>query len=195
MPCDVEDATGGAGDELVEWVDEDEQVIEVVSRARMRAENLRHRSSAVVVLTTDGRLLVHRRSDTKDLRPGWWDVCAGGVVGVGETYEAAARRELAEEVGLDDATIELLGPGRWDDVDSIEMSRIYLTVHDGPYVAVDGEVAELRLVTREQLRDLLRREHFLPSCRGMILPLVPGFADLADTPHPPAVEAADAGTT
>jgi 8-oxo-dGTP pyrophosphatase MutT (NUDIX family) len=139
----------------------------------------------VVVLATDGRLLVHRRSDTKDLHPGWWDVCAGGVVGVGESYEAAARRELAEEVGIDDATIELLGPGRWDDVDSAEVSRIYLTVHDGPYVAVDGEVAELRLVTRDELRELLRRERFLPSCRGMILPLVPGYDDLAATPHPP----------
>ena len=163
------------GAELVEWVDVDGRVIGVVTRSRMRRENLRHRSAAVVVLSTDGRLLVHRRADTKDLRPGWWDVCAGGVLGVGESYLAAARRELAEEVGVTGVDLEPLGPGRFDDVDSKEISELYLAVSDGPFVFADGEVAEARLVTRDELESLMATERFLPTCTAMILPRVAGF--------------------
>lgn len=86
--------------------DADEVIDDVVPRWRMRAENLRHRSTAIVVLSTDGRLLVHRRADTKDLLPGWWDVCAGGVVTFGETYDESAARELAEELGVVGVTLQ-----------------------------------------------------------------------------------------
>jgi len=50
----------------------------------------------VLVVSLDGRrLLVHRRADWKDVWPGRWDVCFGGVAGAGEpqflaTWEGAA---------------------------------------------------------------------------------------------------------
>lgn len=171
----MDPSAANPGDELVEWVDEHDRVIEVVTRSRMRRENLRHRSAAVAVLTLDGRLLVHRRAATKDLRPGWWDVCAGGVLGVGETYLDAARRELAEELGVDGVELEALGAGRFDDVDSREISHLYLARTDGPFEFTDGEVAEARLVTRAELTELMSHEPFLPTCSAMILPRVPGF--------------------
>lgn len=74
------------GDEPVEHVDQDDVVLEVVTRSRMRRENLRHRSVAVIVTNKRGELLVHRRAGDKDVFPGWWDLAAGGVVGVGESY-------------------------------------------------------------------------------------------------------------
>ena len=49
--------TEGAGAELVEVVDESGAVVEVVTRAAMRARNLRHRSTFVVVVTTAGHAL------------------------------------------------------------------------------------------------------------------------------------------
>jgi isopentenyldiphosphate isomerase len=53
-----------AAQEPVEVVDEDDRVLGVVPRARMRRENLRHRAVFVAVYATDGRLLVHRRAET-----------------------------------------------------------------------------------------------------------------------------------
>lgn len=164
-----------AGDELVVWVTADDEVIDLVPRSRMRAENLRHRSAAVVVLSSDGRLLVHRRADTKDLLPGWWDVCAGGVLGAGETYRDGAERELGEELGVTGVDLRPLGHGSWEDAFSTEISELFLAVSDGPFEFADGEVAEARFVTADELVDLMANEPFLPTCRGMILPLVPGF--------------------
>ena len=94
--------------ELVEHVDLRGRVIEVVTRSRMRAENLRHRSVAIIVTGSDGRLLVHRRADDKDLYPGWWDIAAGGVVGAGEDHDSAAARELAEELGVTGVALDFV---------------------------------------------------------------------------------------
>lgn len=163
------------GDELVEWIDADGRVVEVVTRRRMRAENLRHRSVGIVVLTSDDRLLVHRRAATKDLRPDWWDVMAGGVVGVGEPDDVAAERELAEELGIEGAAIEAMGVGRWDGDDAREVCHLYRTVHDGPYHFTDGEVAEARVVSPSELVDLLRRERFLPGSLAMLQSFLAGW--------------------
>ena len=164
------------GDEAVEWIDADGRVLGIVSRRRMRRENLRHRSVGIVVLSSDGRLLVHRRADTKDLRPGWWDVMAGGVVAVGEDDDAAAARELAEELGIDGVVLEALGVGRWDDVDSKEICHLYRVVHDGPYRFADGEVAEARLVTAPELDALLASERFLPGSLAMLSGVLDGWS-------------------
>jgi len=84
----------------VEWVDvvdEQDRVIGVAERTRVRQENLRHRASYILVLDEAGRVLVQRRTLSKDFCPGMLDACAGGVVTTGEAMEPSARRELAEE--------------------------------------------------------------------------------------------------
>ncbi len=87
------------GDTLIDIVDEDDRVVDVVTRREMRARNLRHRSVGIAVLDAEGRVLIHRRADTKDVWPGRWDLAVGGVVDSGERWEVAAARELAEEIG------------------------------------------------------------------------------------------------
>ena len=54
------------------------------------------------VLSRDGRLLLQKRSMTKDLLPGFWDTAVGGHVGYGEYIREALFRESSEELGLTD---------------------------------------------------------------------------------------------
>ena len=86
--------------EWVDVVDEQDRVIGVAERARVRQENLRHRASYILVLDEAGRILVQRRTPSKDFCPGMLDACAGGVVTTGEAMALSARRELAEELGI-----------------------------------------------------------------------------------------------
>lgn len=69
-------------------------------RSRVRAENLPHAATAVMLRDAEGRVYVHRRTDTKDVYPGMYDAFAGGVVLAGEDPAEAAVRELAEELGV-----------------------------------------------------------------------------------------------
>jgi isopentenyldiphosphate isomerase len=58
-----------------EWVDivsEENEVIAQASREQMRAERLRHRATYIVVHDGMGKILVQRRTDTKDFLPVCW---------------------------------------------------------------------------------------------------------------------------
>ena len=114
-------------------------------RARIRDENLLHRAVFVVVRSTRGEVLAHRRAETKDVWPGYWDVAVGGVVGAGEDYAGAAQRELGEELGID-AQLAELGAARYRDAEVAHLSRVYACVHDGPFHFSDAEVVEARFV-------------------------------------------------
>lgn len=163
---------GEPAQELVDIVDDDNCVIATVPRAEMRAKRLQHRAVSIAVMGTDGRLLVHRRADDKDVWPGMWDLAAGGVVVAGETYAAAAARELAEELGVLADTLEYLGEGRFVDESVALIGRGYLTVHDGPFAFTDGEIAEVRWVTRTELSGLMASERFVPDNIALLLPLL-----------------------
>jgi len=162
----------GQRTERVDVVDDDDQVIATVSRAEMRARNLQHRAVSIAVLSSDGRLLVHRRANTKDLWPGMWDLAAGGVVAAGESYDDAASRELAEELGIVAERWESLGEGRFADEAVAMIGRGFLVVHDGPFEFTDGEIAEVRWVDRDELAALLATESFVPDNVTLLLPLL-----------------------
>ncbi|HQF93867.1 MAG TPA: NUDIX domain-containing protein [Microthrixaceae bacterium] len=164
-------ASAGAGDELVEEVDTDGRVLRVVTRAEMRAARLRHRTTFIAVVDADHRLLVHQRSPLKDVWPSRWDIAAGGVAAVGESWEDGARRELAEELGID-AAVVALGGGRYDDEDVKTVAEVFLARHAGAVRFADGEVVDARWVTLGELNELIRSENCCPDSIALVLPLV-----------------------
>jgi isopentenyldiphosphate isomerase len=126
--------------ELVDVVDELDRVVDTVPRSEMRAAHLRHRVASVLVFRSDGRILVHRRTETKDVFPGAFDCFVGGVVAAGESYEAARDRELAEETGIRDASLVELFRHRYDG-DDPSWTTVSATTWDGPIVPQTEEIA------------------------------------------------------
>ena len=162
-------------DELVDLVDEDDRVVEVVTRAEKRARGTaaRHRACYVAVLTSRDELVVHRRADWKEVYPGWWDVCFGGVLGAGEAWPVAARRELAEEAGVDVEPVEL-GRATWSAADTNLNARVYLARSDGPFTCPDGEVVEVATVALADLDAWLSGRDVCPDSVDLVVPLLRG---------------------
>jgi 16S rRNA (adenine1518-N6/adenine1519-N6)-dimethyltransferase len=52
------------------------------------------------ILNRNDELFLQKRSWRKDCYPGRWDSSAAGHVDAGESYDACARRELSEELGI-----------------------------------------------------------------------------------------------
>lgn len=90
-----------AGGEVFDLVDEQGRIIGRAPRAWChRTPSLLHRAVHVIVTDGAGRIYLQKRSLAKDIQPGKWDTSVGGHVDAGEDFEAGARREMREELGL-----------------------------------------------------------------------------------------------
>ncbi|MEV4202733.1 NUDIX hydrolase [Micromonospora globbae] len=96
----MDDRTPLSADELLDIVDEHDHVVGQARRSEAYARRLRHRCAFVLARDADGRIFVHRRTDRKLVFPSLYDIFVGGVVGAGESYDEAARREAEEELGV-----------------------------------------------------------------------------------------------
>ncbi|MDH3678404.1 MAG: NUDIX domain-containing protein [Acidimicrobiia bacterium] len=172
MSSDPDAGGGPTGGELVEVVAADGTVVDVVTRGEMRARNLRHRCTYVSIVTSDDRLIVHQRADWKDVFPSYWDVCFGGIAGVGEAWEIAARRELAEEAGVDDVALTELGSVAYDEDDGRLVGRVYVARFDGALSCPDGEVVAVDSVPLADLDRWLAGRSVCPDSAQLALPLV-----------------------
>ncbi|MPY94501.1 MAG: NUDIX domain-containing protein [Acidimicrobiia bacterium] len=159
-------------EQVVEWVDDHGRVLSLVSRSQVRARNLLHRSVAVVVRSPAGEVLVHRRADWKDVWPGYWDLAVGGVVGVGEPWAAAARRELAEEVGVEATELVELGAFTYRDSQVAALARVFTTTAAGPFAFADGEVVEAGWVPLDELEAWVGAHAVCPDSLAGVLPLL-----------------------
>lgn len=152
-----------AGHELVDVVDVDDRVLRQVTRAEIRRENLLHRAVYLLVFNGRGEILVHRRTTTKDVYPGYFDVTVGGVVDAGEDYATAARRELAEEVGITGVVIEPLFEVRYADVATQLIGRAFLAHHEGPIRLQPEEVVWAAFVPLAEAERIIRVERCCPD--------------------------------
>ena len=125
--------------------------------------NLRHRSVYVLVFNSSGQLFVHRRTMTKDIFPGFWDVAVGGVLNAGEEYDDGARRELREELGVDGLALRRLFPLRYDDAHNRVAGMVYSCTCDGPFSLQASEIAEGMWMDLDVLLDRTQRDPFCPD--------------------------------
>ncbi len=157
-------------DEDVALVDEAGAVVGSAPRSRMRAENLRHASTAVLVRHPDGRIYVHRRSAEKDWQPSAYDAAAGGVRQAGEEPEGSARRELEEELGVTGVPLRPLGVGRYEDDTVRCVAHAFEVTYDGPVAHADGEVVWGGWMTLDELGARLADPSwpFVPDTRALL---------------------------
>ena len=87
-------------DEILDIVDAEDNVIGQAPRGEATAKRLRHRCVFILARDADDRIFVHRRTAEKLVFPSMHDMFVGGVVGAGESYDEAAKREAEEELGV-----------------------------------------------------------------------------------------------
>lgn len=86
--------------ELVAAIDQDGKPLQAqYSRTEAHRKGIWHRSVSIFVLNRYGEILIERRSDHKDLFPGFYDI-VGGHLQPGQKPVDAARQEISEEIGL-----------------------------------------------------------------------------------------------
>jgi len=148
-----------SADELFDVVDEHDTVIGQERRAEVHARKLRHRAVHVLCFDGLGRVFLQRRSLLKDSAPGRWCASCSGHVDSGEDYDAAAVRELREEIGVQVAPGALrrwlrLGASRET---GHEFLRVYRVEHAGPFTLNPAEIMAGAWYGCEELDEAMRK--------------------------------------
>ena len=134
-----------------------------------------HRNPALIHCTAHiavkhpetGDLLLQKRRMDKDIQPGKWDTAAGGHLDAGESFETAAYRELAEELGVSEK-VELhhLFDSRIRNEIESEDARVFKAFSEGPFNFQKEEIDEVRFFTADELKDPQWRREFTPCLIG-----------------------------
>ena len=91
-------------EEIFDIVDSNDHVIGTAPRSEIHAKGLLHRAVHLWIFHPDGRLLLQKRSLTKDREPGRWTSSVSGHVNSQEDYDTAMHREIPEEIGVPAST-------------------------------------------------------------------------------------------
>ena len=141
-------------EEIFDIVDENDIVIGTAPRRKCHGDpSLIHRTAHVVIVHPDGkRILLQRRTMSKDIQPGKWDTAVGGHLDHGEDYETAARREMNEELGLPpDLPLRHLFDSQIRNSAESENVRVFAAVSAGPFRFQKSEIDEIRFFRAEDL--------------------------------------------
>jgi isopentenyldiphosphate isomerase len=137
-----------------------------------------HAVARVHVWDRQGRLLLQLRSATKDIQPGKWDTAVGGHLLPGEEAEAAARREMQEELGVVPDRLVFLHRFLMRTPVETEWVTTFAALHDGPFVPDPAEIDALRFWTRAEIAAALGTGQLTPAFEDE-------FARLPDGGLPP----------
>lgn len=86
---------------MFDVVDDQDRIVGQALRDEVHARGFKHRAVHIFLFNPRGELFVQKRSASKDTFPGRYDSSASGHLESGEDYDACARRELREELGLE----------------------------------------------------------------------------------------------
>lgn len=114
--------------ELFNWVDEQDNALGTITRGEAHNGSRKiHRAVKILILNTEGdKILLQQRSSTKDTNPNKWSVGVGGHLDPGESYEAAAVRELYEEMGIENSKVHFRQKKLYD----LDYEREYMTTFE-----------------------------------------------------------------
>jgi mutator protein MutT len=149
-------------EEMVEVVDDDFNVLKVVSRREAIKNLWKHKGAAVILRNKKGDFFIKLRSKNKKIHASLWEIGTGGAVKFGENFEQAALRELFEECGIKTA-IKFLFDFDYCDSEICYKARIFEGFYDGKIIVNKSESEEGKWVSLKELKEFLKKGLFAPD--------------------------------
>lgn len=115
------------------------------------------------VLNSEGALYLQKRADNKDIQPGKWDTSVGGHVDYGEEIEHALRREVREELGIENFEPVFMLRYKFVSNQEAELVHSYYCIYDGKITPDPDEISEGKFWTRTEIEHNIGKNIFTPN--------------------------------
>lgn len=150
--------------ELFPVVDEAGNILDAITRAEAHGgSRALHPVVHLHLFNSQGQLYLQHRPAWKDIQPNRWDTACGGHVALGESVAEALRREVGEELGIDDFTPEAIDHYVFDSPRERELVYVHRAVYDGPVRPSADELDGGRFWSREEILANLGKDVFTPN--------------------------------
>ncbi|WDG80580.1 NUDIX hydrolase [Pseudomonas chlororaphis] len=149
--------------EQVAWVDGEDQLLGALARSELRERGLIGRGTYILLFNSAGELCVHRRTLSKALYPGYWDVAAGGMVLATESYAESAARELEEELGVSGVELTAHDHFFFEDTGNRLWCSAFSAVWDGSLRLQPEEVLEARFISIDEVMREITEKPYCPD--------------------------------
>lgn len=143
-------------DEKLIVVDEDDNVLGFKTKTECHeGEGILHRAFSIFIFNDEDRLLIQKRSGSKQLWPFYWSNSCCSHPRKGETVEEASHRRLKEELGIETQLKFLFKfqyTAPYKDIGSEnEMCSVLIGRSNNSIAPNTNEIAELKFVEMEKL--------------------------------------------
>ena len=153
--------------EIVDKISEKDEVIGTMTRDEVISKNLLHRGVIILVFNAGGDLYVQKRSQSKKICPGKYDVSAGGAVLSGEAYEDAANREFEEELGIT-APLVFVRKIKYKDDCTNYIGHVYCIMYEDEIKPNPDEIESGKFISESDLARMMDDDDFSKEAKKIV---------------------------
>ena len=148
-------------EELLDIVDKQNNVTSQATRQECYQEGLLHRAVNIFIFNSQGEVFLQQRSDKKLNFPLYWDISASEHVLAGEDFEAAAKRGLKEELGIETPLVLILPihriDNRFENNFDNELLQTYKGIYDQEMKLDLEEVSQGKFFKIDEVDEMIKR--------------------------------------
>ncbi len=138
----------------IDAVDENDTPIGVVNRREVFKQRANFRVAHNLIFNSRGELLLQRLASSRIRHPGYWGSSVAAYLFAGESYESAAERRLAQELGLRGVPLNYMGKLSMNDEGCHKFIGVFSAVHEGPYSFDPNHIEALEFLPPPVIHEL-----------------------------------------
>ena len=139
---------------LVDVVDGHDHPIGVLQRNEIFKRHINFRVAHVFIFDSQGSLLIQQLAASRLRHPGYWGSSVAAYLSAGESYEEAAYRRVAEELGIRNIELRWLGKTAMLDDECEKFIGVFTAINDGPFQFDRGHIDALEFVPIPLIHEL-----------------------------------------
>lgn len=139
---------------VIDVVDENDLPAGLIERKDVFIQRANFRVAHTLIFNASGELLVQRLARTRMRHPGYWGSSVAAYIFAGESYEGAAQRRLAQELGISGLRLNYVGTTSMEDDGCLKFIGVFSANHSGPFRYDPTHIDALEFLPRSMIHAL-----------------------------------------